>query len=369
MSHLLIAAKYLWSAGRLLRDHDITLQDGKVTDVTPRGGDAPDINAHLASVPFSDLQVNGGGGVMVNSDPSVAGLQAVAAAHRRLGTGDILPTVITDRPEVMEAAARAVAECAGDTGILGLHIEGPHLSPARRGTHDAAYLRPLDGRTVALVEGLRARDIAVMITLAPERADPGLLGALVACGAVVSAGHSSATADQARAAFGAGVGCVTHLFNAMDQMTSRAPGLLGAAINAPVACGIICDGIHVSWDMLRLALAARPAGGRTFVVSDAMGTVGGPDSFELYGRTISVVDGRLVNAEGALAGAHIDMRQSLCNLCCKLGLPLQEALPMLSDVPRAVMGLGPRRIERGTAQDDLVCLDANWRMIDIARPD
>ncbi|QUS37267.1 N-acetylglucosamine-6-phosphate deacetylase [Falsirhodobacter algicola] len=356
-----IAAAHLWSGGRLLPDREITVKDGRVWSVRP--GTTGAFRAHLVSVPFTDLQVNGGGGVMLNSDPTPEGVRRIAAAHRRLGTGDILPTVITDRPEVTEAAAHAVAAVAGESGVIGLHIEGPHLSPARRGTHRAEDIRPLDRRMVDLVAGLRARNLRVMITLAPERADPALLAELVASGAVVSAGHSSATAAEARAAFARGIGCVTHLYNAMDPMTSREPGLLGVAITSDVAIGLICDGVHVAWEMLRLAMDAHPPGAPIFAVSDAMATVGGPDHFTLYGRRIDLRDGRLVNGEGALAGAHIDLRQTLANLCTHVGLPLERALPMVTDAPRRVMGLPPRRIEEGTASSDMILMDDAFRII------
>ncbi|NDW00091.1 N-acetylglucosamine-6-phosphate deacetylase [Salipiger sp. PrR002] len=352
----LISARHLWSAGRLLAEQELEVAEGRITAIRPRG-DAPAQEVHLAAPLLTDLQVNGGGGTMVNGDPSPEGLARIAQAHRRLGTGDILPTVITDRPEVIEAAAEAALACYGATGILGLHIEGPHFSPARRGTHAAQYLRPLDRRTVTLVERLRAAGMPVMITLAPERADPALLDALIASGAVVCAGHSSASAAEARAAFARGVSCVTHLYNAMDQMSSRAPGLLGAAIDSEVMCGLICDGVHVSWEMLRIALRARPLPGRCFAVSDAMATVGGPDHFSLYGQDIRVQDGRLVNAEGALAGAHVDQRGNLANLVQHVGLPLEAALPMVTDIPRAVMGLAPREICVGTPVAELL-LDA-----------
>ncbi|WP_349295456.1 amidohydrolase family protein (plasmid) [Thioclava sp. 'Guangxiensis'] len=311
---------------------------------------------HLVSVPFTDLQVNGGGGVLLNADPTVEGVRRIAQAHAARGTGDILPTVITDRPEVTESAAWAAAELAGDTGVLGIHIEGPHFSLSRHGTHRAADIRPLDRQTVDLVAALREAAIRVMITLAPEEADSSLLHELVTSGAIVSAGHSSATAAQARAAFGQGVNCVTHLFNAMEQMHSREAGLLGATLNSDVACGIICDGIHVSWDMLRIALKARGPSAPTFVVSDAMATVGGPDWFELYGQRISVRDGRLVNSEGALAGAHIDMVQSFENLMTHLDLPLERALAMVSDIPRRVIGLPPRVIGTGSEVKGLVIM-------------
>lgn len=363
MKNGLIAARFLWSGGRLHERQDLLIEDGHIRAMGPGGGAGATLHAYLATVPFTDLQVNGGGGVMLNSDPTPEGVRRIAAAHRALGTGDILPTVITDRPEVTEAAAHAVAGVAGDTGIIGLHIEGPHLSVARRGTHRAADIRPLDRRTVDLVAGLRQRGLRVMITLAPEQADPALLNQLVASGAVVSAGHSSATAAEARDAFARGVTCVTHLFNAMNQMSAREPGLLGAAIASDVACGLICDGIHVAWDMLRIAIDAHPPGAPLFAVSDAMGTVGGPPHFELYGQQIALQNGRLVNAEGALAGAHIDMRQSLANLCTHVGLPLARALPLVTDAPRAVMGLAPREICIGDSQNDLVLLDETLRML------
>ncbi len=360
-----IAARHLWSGGQLLENREILIRGGRVRAVRPGGGEGASIRAHLASVPFTDLQVNGGGGVMLNSDPTPGAVRRIAEAHRVLGTGDILPTVITDRPEVIEAAALAVADLVADTGIIGLHIEGPHLSAARRGTHRAADIRPLDRRTVDLVAGLRARGIRVMITLAPEQADPALLDELIGSGAVVSAGHSSASGAEARAAFARGVRCVTHLFNAMDPMTAREPGLLGVAIASDVACGLICDGIHVAWEMLRIAIDAHPPGAPLFAVSDAMATVGGPPHFELYGRIIALHDGRLVNAEGALAGAHVDMRQSLANLCNHVGLPLARALPMVTDAPRAVMGLAPRELGVGSSAADIVLLDET---LDLLQP-
>lgn len=351
-----IAPDGLWMDGALRAGLELVIDGGRLLRIGPRR-DEPARQVALALPLLSDLQVNGGGGVMLNDRPTVDGLRAIAAAHRSLGTGDILATVITDAPEVADAAADAVLQCHGQTGILGLHIEGPHLSPERRGTHAARHLRPLDRRTVDLVERLRGHGVPVMITLAPERADPALLAALVASGAVVSAGHSSASASEARQAFAAGVGCVTHLYNAMTPMGSRNPGLLGAAIDSEIPCGVICDGIHVSWTMLRLALRARPRPGLCFAVSDAMATVGGPDSFRLYGQRIVQQGGRLVNAEGALAGAHVSLRDCLLNLIAHVGLPWAEAVAMVTDLPRRLMGLAPRRIAEGMDKSELLLVD------------
>ena len=352
---MLIAAENLWRDGALHRDMGLRIERGEVTAIAPLDA-TPDLRAHLVTPPFTDLQVNGGGGVMVNSTPTPDGLLAVAAAHRGLGTGTILPTVITDTPDVIEAAAEAALAIMREPGIGGLHIEGPHIAPARRGTHAAEHIRPLDEGTVRLVERLRRHGLPVMLTLAPKLATADMLDRLVASGAVVSAGHSAATAAQTRAALDRGLACFTHLYNAMPPMTSRDPGLLGAALNSNAHAGIIVDGIHVDWDMVRIALRARPAPGLTFAVSDAMATVGGPDSFTLYGRTIAVKDGALVNAEGSLAGAHIDLRQSLANLTGPVGLPLAEALPMVTDIPRRVMSLPPLPIGPGTKTADLLAL-------------
>lgn len=346
---MLIGARFLWSDGQLAQnmalEMDLDWQGHALRAVRPLADDTPDIMVHLVTPTLTDLQVNGGGGVLFNTDPSPAGLDAIASAHEALGTGAILPTLITDMPDRMEVAAAAVRARRDDPRILGLHLEGPHLNAVRRGTHDARYIRPLDQSTVETVEGLRADGISVMITLAPETAPPDLLARLVVSGAVVSIGHSAATAEETRAALAAGARCFTHLYNAMPPMTSRDPGLLGVALNAECAAGIIADGIHVAWDMLRLAVRARP--GPTFAVSDAMPTVGGPDQFELYGQTIRVDQGRLINAEGSLAGAHIDMAQSLANLAGPAALPLDLACAMVSDRPRAVMGLPSQRIAAG----------------------
>ena len=363
---MLIGTDYLWRDGALESDRGLTVANGEIERIAPLGEATPDYYAHLICPPFTDLQVNGGGGVMVNSDPTPEALIAIAQVHRRCGTGTILPTVITDRVEVMEAAAYAALAQKDHTLIGGLHIEGPHISPQRRGTHDATYIRPLDEATVTLVEAVRAQGLRVLLTLAPEHASADLLARLVACGALVSGGHSAATAKQTQAALDAGLGCFTHLYNAMPAMTSRAPGILGAALNSTAYAGIIVDGIHVDWDMVRIALRARPAANLTFAVSDAMATVGGPDSFTLYGQTITVREGALINAEGSLAGAHIDLRQSLANLVEAVGLTLEEAMPMVTDTPRRAIGLPRQSIGQGTLLRDTLVLSDTFDLLDFS---
>ncbi|WP_246026596.1 N-acetylglucosamine-6-phosphate deacetylase [Paracoccus luteus] len=325
----------------------------------PLGGATPDARPHLAIPGPTDLQVNGGGGVLVNTTPTPDGLRAIRAAHRALGTLAMLPTVITDAPEVMEAAADAAIAAHGD-GIAGLHIEGPHIAPEKRGTHDAAHIRPPDDRTLAVLARLRAAGVPVLLTLAPERAEPAWLARAAALGVVLSAGHSMATAAQARAAFAQGVTMVTHLFNAMPPLAHREPGLAGAAILSDAHVGLIADGHHVAWDALRIALAAHRAD-RSFLVSDAMATVGGPDRFALYGRDIAVRDGRLVNADGALAGAHVDLVTCLRRLHRDGGVALDRCLAMATDIPRAAMRLPPLAIAPGTPAAHVATLDGELR--------
>ena len=355
---MLIAPEETWRDAALRPGLALEVEGGTVRALRPLGADLPDWRPRLAMPGASDLQVNGGGGVLVNAEPTPDGLRAVRDAHAGLGTAGIMPTVITDAPEIAEAAAGAFLAVKDEPGFLGLHLEGPHIAPERRGTHDAGRIRPLDRRTVDLVSRLRTAGVRVMVTLAPERADPALLAELIATGAVVSAGHSAATADQTRAALAAGVSCFTHLFNAMPPMLSRAPGIAAAAILSDAACGVIADGVHVDWDMLRLALAARPDGAPTFLVSDAMPTVGGPDRFALYGREIRLRDRRLVNAEGALAGAHLDMLTALARLHRHAGVPLARCVAMATDAPRRVVGLPPRRIGPGTPIREIAFLDS-----------
>ena len=356
---MLIAPDLLWRGGALLEGMAACVEGGLVAAVEPAGPATPDATPHVLTPRPTDLQCNGGGGVLLNDDPMAEAMCAIAAAHRARGTGWVLPTLITDAPEAMERAADAAIACHGRCGVAGLHLEGPHIAPERVGAHDPSHLRPLDARTVAVLRRLRAAGVPVLLTLAPERADPALLREVLALGVVVWAGHSDAAAEEARAAFDAGVSGVTHLFNAMPPMLSRAPGLVGAALNSDAWCGVIADGHHVAWDVLAVACRARSRPGRMVLVSDAMPSVGGPDRFVLQGREVRLRDGRLADASGALAGAHLDMATALGNVHRHAGVALADAVAMAVDAPRAAMGLPPVAIEPGVRLDDLLALDGS----------
>lgn len=333
----------------------LRLVQGRVAEVAAPPQDARAVPG-IVTPGYVDLQVNGGGGVLLNDAPTLVGMQAIAAAHRPFGTVAILPTLITDAPEVMDRAAAAAIAARGLPGIAGIHLEGPHIAAARRGTHLAAHIRPLDDRTIAIAERLRAAGVAVMLTLAPEAVAPGQIAALAAAGVIVSIGHSDATAAAVQAAIAEGAACFTHLFNAMSPLTHRAPGVVGAALDSHLPSGIICDGLHVDDAVVGIACRARRAPDLMFAVSDAMSTVGGPDRFTLYGSEVRLIDGRLVNAEGNLAGAHVTMAQSVARLVARVGLPVEQALRMAVTVPARLIGRPDLAALTGRAAGDVVIL-------------
>ena len=311
---------------------------------------------------FLDLQVNGGGDAFLNASPNAAAMATMTTAHRRFGTVAILPTVITDAPEVLAAVVDAALAAKGQPGILGLHIEGPHLSLIRRGTHSAQWVRPFEPATLSHVKRLRAARIFVKITVAPEAMSKGQIAALVATGAVVSIGHSDATAEAVRAALAEGASCFTHLFNAMSPMQNRAAGVTGACINSTAYAGIICDGHHVADEMVGLAIRARPVPDRMFLVSDSMSTVGGSDRFVLYGQEVRLIGGRLVNSEGSLAGAHVTMAEGLQRLISVVGIPPEQALKMAISTPAHLAQQPALASPAARDLSDLVLLDAQWQI-------
>lgn len=364
MTEIWLCPDLLFDGERLRAGMALGLNGARTTTIAPQR-DLPPTARRLAlkgtlCPGFIDLQVNGGGDALLNADPSAGAMATMAAAHRRYGTVGILPTVITDTPEVLAAAADAALAARGGTGILGLHIEGPHLSQPRRGAHAAALVRPFEDATLALVTRLCGAGVFVKITVAPEAMASGQIAALVRAGAVVSLGHSDATAEETRAALAEGATCFTHLFNAMSPMLNRAPGMTGACIGSTAYAGIICDGHHVADEMIALAIRARPIPERMFLVSDAMPTVGGSDHFRLYGQEIRLVNGRLVNEEGSLAGAHVTMGQSLQRLIKTVGIDPQTALQMAVSTPAALLGRPALASPQARDLADLLLLNGDW---------
>ncbi len=326
----------------------------------PRGCPRTALSGGTLMPGFVDLQVNGGGGVMLNDAPSVETLRTMAAAHRSLGTAAFLPTLITDTPSQTRAAIDAVAKAIAVKvpGIVGLHLEGPHLSATRKGAHDAALIRRMESSDLDTLVKAAGRLPNLMVTLAPESVTPDQIARLTRAGVIVSLGHSDCDYDTACAAIKAGAVCVTHLFNAMSQLGSRTPGLVGAALDQGVSCGLIADGIHVHPAAIRTALAAKHGPGKVFLVTDAMATAGSDTTaFTLGGREITRRDGRLTLADGTLAGADLTLARAIGIMVNDVGDSLEKALARTTSLPAALLrdprgaGHWPDRLE------DLIWLD------------
>jgi N-acetylglucosamine-6-phosphate deacetylase len=326
-----------------------------------------DLDGKLLAPGFVDVQVNGGGGVLFNDDPSVASIAAIGKAHRLFGTTGFLPTLISDDLEVVARAIQATRAAIESRvpGVLGVHIEGPFLNAERRGVHDASKLRSLDADAVKLLSTPHGG--LTMVTLAPERTTPELIGALNDAGVIVSAGHTNATFAQLQPALAAGLRGFTHLFNAMSPLTSREPGAVGAALAADSAwCGLIVDGHHVHPEVMKLALRAKRHD-RFMLVTDAMPSVGSElKSFHIQGRSITVLGDRIVDEDGRLAGAHLDMAGAVRNAVELLGVPLADALMMGSRNPAEFLRLenlgriAPGQRANLVLLDDRLQVHATW---------
>ncbi len=290
---------------------------------------------------FVDLQVNGGGGVLFNDAPSVDALRAIANAHQGLGTAAFLPTLITDTPTTTRAAINAVAAAVAERvpGIIGLHLEGPHLSVARKGAHDGALIRSMTDDDMALLIDAAERLPNLMVTVAPESVTLDQMRRLSDAGVILSLGHTDADRTTCHAAFDAGVRCVTHLFNAMSQFGSREPGLVGATLEREdIYAGLIADAVHVHPASIRIALAAKPRSDRVFLVTDAMAPAGSDiDRFVLSGRDVFRKDGRLMLADGTLAGADLDMAKALDVMVGQVGDSLEQAVTRATATPTAFL--------------------------------
>ncbi len=316
---------------------------------------------------FIDLQVNGGGGVLLNEQPTLSGIETICKAHRPFGTTALLPTLITDTPEITQRAIEAgiAATEKNVPGFLGLHLEGPHLARAKKGAHDPDLIRPMTSQDLSILIAAKERLENLMVTVAPESVTEQQITDLSHAGIVVSLGHSDADYAQVQRAIAAGAQCVTHLYNAMSPLSHREPGMVGATLQSGEICaGIIADGYHVDPAAISIALAAKQQPGRIFLVTDAMSTIGTDmKSLQLNGRTILRKDGRLTLEDGTLAGADLDMITAVRFMISQVGLEPMEAYRMAAAYPAQCMKISPRF---GTlcpgAEANIVHLDENHRV-------
>ncbi len=325
----------------------LLVAEGKVVGIVGQD-DIPDAYAvhtlasGLITAGFVDLQVNGGGGVMLNDAPGIDAMKIICDAHLPFGTTSLLPTLITDQPEKTALAIAAAEEAiaAKIPGVIGLHLEGPHLSRARKGAHDPELIRPMDQGDLDLLIRAGKSLPSLMLTVAPESVSFAQIAELSGSGAIVSIGHTDVNFEAAKLAAENGVSCVTHLFNAMSQLGNREPGVVGAVLElGGLSAGLIADGFHVDPKTIGIALRAKQGPGKIFLVTDSMSTIG-TDQKEvlLNGRLIRRECGRLLLEDGTLAGADLDMISAVRFMVEVIGLDLEEALRMASLYPAMVLG-------------------------------
>lgn len=358
----------IFDGTRFIEGCSVTVDQGIVVSVDKMGavvGQEYDLAGGCLAPGFVDIQVNGGGGVMFDHQPSLSSLKTMVESHRQFGTTTLFPTLISSSWETMCAAQQVVKEAIKTKlpGIRGVHFEGPYLNVKKKGVHDPAVIRPVDAGAFDLFteEGLGV----VIVTLAPEQVSSSFIKKLAALGVRVCAGHTCADYEEMVKAFQDGVSGITHLFNAMSQFESRAPGVVGATIESEdVWCGIIVDGYHVHPAALRAVMQARPIE-KILLVTDAMASVGTADKyFSLNGKDIVVEYGRCATGDGVLAGSDLDMAAAVRNAVSMLKVAPEEALRMASLYPAKFIGLDNRigRIQPGY-DADLVHLDEDFRVV------
>lgn len=376
MTRQALTGARIFDGTRFHENATLLVTNGTIEAIAPEGetlGDRQQIRlaGGVVAPGFIDAQVNGGGGRMLNDDPTPEAMSTIAEGHRPFGTTSLLPTLITDAEDAAGKAIDAAIEAVGkDDGVAGLHLEGPHLAPSRKGTHLAKYMRPLEASDVERLSAAATEIGTLVATLAAEQVTEAQVESLAKAGVIVCLGHTDTDADSARRLFDAGAHGVTHLYNAMSGLGHRQPGLVGAALDHPdVWGGIIADGHHVDPLALRVALRAKRGPGRLFFVTDAMSLVGQErDHFTLNGRTIWRKQGgycsRLALEDGTLAGSDLDMASAVRFGVRYLDLSLGEALRMASTYPADFLRLGDRGRLLPGMRADLVHLDEDLQVVE-----
>jgi N-acetylglucosamine-6-phosphate deacetylase len=348
----------LFDGMAMIDDGALVVEDGAIVALTsfaqrPLDAQSHDLGGGVLAPGLIDWQVNGGGGVLFNAEPTVEAIAAIVAAHRSDGTTSLLPTLITDAPKKLEAALAAAAEAQKSVpGALGIHVEGPFIDLRRKGAHPIAFIRTMTrqdaDRLIAAKAGI------MVVTVAPAAVSNDLIALLAQSGIIVSIGHSEATAEEAQAAFKAGASAVTHLYNAMSQLGHRQPGLVGAALADPaILCGFIADGHHVHAAAARAAFNAKGADGMA-LISDAMPpAAGGPKTFDLEGGRVTQVGTKLTLDDGTLAGAAITLMDAVRYMTGTLDVDLADALKMATLTPARLLRIDDRigRLKPGFRAD------------------
>lgn len=362
-----IIAKRIYDGNSWHENAVLEIEHGRVKHVVSmedysKTGNEKILNTGFIAPGFVDLQVNGGGGIMLNNAPTLEGIKTICAAHAQFGTTSLLPTLITDKVEVRNLAIEAAIQATNNNiaGFAGLHLEGPHLSLARKGAHGSDLIHPMGDEDVAALIAARKKLPVLLTTVAAESVTPQQVRSLTRGGVYVSLGHSDASIVQIKPLLDAGATLFTHLFNAMSQLTGREPGMVGAALRWGHV-GLIADGHHVCVDSIKIALAAKKDRvGKIFLISDAMSCTGTDvREFVLNGRKIVRDGGRLTLEDGTLAGADLDLASAVSFMHHEIGLELGNALAMATTYPARAVGLDKLGSLQPGAPADFVWLNDN----------
>ena len=361
---LAITNAQIFDGQQFLQDHTLIINGNKVESMFPTKGYRQsgvqniDLDNHYLIPAFIDLQVNGGDKLFFTKALNRECLQAISRASRESGAHHFLPTLVTTHQQNILKAIELVREAMQepDSGVLGMHLEGPWLHPEKKGAHNPRYLRIPDDHELDQILK-QGQGVIKLITLAPELFTAAQIRKIRESGMLIAAGHSMAGYTEAKQFFDAGVEMVTHLYNAMSPFQSRSPGLVGATLYHPEAwASIIVDGDHVDYAAVEIAYKLKK--GRLILISDATFVGEKPDHFHYEGFDIYLKNGRYVTEKGNLAGATINMLDAVQNCVNHVNIPLEEALRMASLYPAQLMGLGHQlgKIQPGY-QADLLILD------------
>jgi len=323
---------------RFYNHHALLIDGNSIIEIVdenniPKAFNKIKLNQGILAPGFIDLQVNGGGGVLFNNNPTKENLNTIINAHQFFGTTSIMPTVISDSFKVLNKCTETVTqEIKKNSGLIGIHIEGPFFSLKYRGVHQKKYINKLNSEYFELFSNLK--EFPVILTLAPECISMQDLNHLASLGMKIMAGHTDANYDELGQAAKNNLNGFTHLFNAMSQMSAREPGAVGAALDFDnLYASIIVDLHHVHHSLIELAYQKKPIG-KLFFISDSMATINhGEPTFELYDEIVSEQNGRITNAEGKLAGSSITQIDAVKNAYQQCNIPLDHALAMASRYP------------------------------------
>jgi N-acetylglucosamine-6-phosphate deacetylase len=343
----------------------VLTREGRIVDVVPVA-DLPadyrvrELPGYLLAPAFIDLQIYGGNGLLFSADLSTAALEATYEYCLEGGCTQFMITLATNSIDKFLRGLEVAREYRnnGGKGLLGVHLEGPYINPAKRGAHLEKFIKTPTPEEIGLLIQ-KGKDVFRMMTLAPERCDRACIELLISNGIIVSAGHSNATYEEAANGFYQGIPAATHLFNAMSPLQGRQPGMLGAIYdNNDVRSSIVCDGVHVDFASVRIS--KKIMADRLFFITDAVTEV-------QYGEYIHIFKGdRYTLPDGTLSGSSLTMLRAVRNGVENAGIPLLEALRMASLYPATVLGEQDKRgCIRPGAQADLVLLDEQLNLVQV----